>query len=304
MQGRYQDLAERNHVRSGTVTPIVKIDEVLAFQDGVIAMKQALECGLSEDAVLRKVRAGQWDRYAKGVYQSTQHRRTHTTRLRVTVLGAGKDAVAYGRSAAWWHGLTDDAPARHSVTVPLKRSIRRTGVNIRRRDLAEIDIEEIRGLLVTGIPLTVLEVGDSVLIDQALQMRTSIGKLEDALDRNRGFEGAVRAGRLLAIAKSGGRSEAERLTHRILQRLPGWQTQVRVEGRYLDVGFHESKVGIEIDGWRWHMDSRRNSLDLQRQNALTLAGWTVLRFDWHRLDRDPEGVLAEVTEAVRIRRAS
>ncbi|CAM3975541.1 DUF559 domain-containing protein [Smaragdicoccus niigatensis] len=277
----------------------MQLDEILKIQDGVITMRQARECGLSKDAVIRKVRSGQWEFQFKGVYQSTAHRRTHVTRFRAALLSAGKDAVAHGKSAAWWHGLSDTAPLRHSITIPTQRSIRHPGHDLRRRDLQSVDVEDVRGARVTAVELSVLEAGESVLMDQALQTRTSIAKLEDVYARNRNCAGAAEAGRLLQVAKSGGRSEAERLTHRILKAVPGWTAQVKVAGRYLDVGFEATKVGLEIDGWRWHKDSQRHSKDLQRHNALTLAGWTILRFDWHRLDGDPAGVLAEVTEAVR-----
>lgn len=279
----------------------VEISEVLAIQDGVITMAQARACGLSEDAVLRRVRSGEWIRHAKGVYQSAGHRRTHVTRFRVAMFSLGEDAVAHGCSAAWWLGLTDVAPSKHAITVPLTRSTGRPGITVRRRTLAGEDITTIRGVRTTDIPLTVLEVGDSVLMDQSLQKHISMDDLEAAYARNRNCAGARRAKQLLDVARTGGRSEAERLTHRILKPIKGWRPQVTVDGRFLDIGFAELKIGVEIDGWRWHKDSRRNNLDLRRHNSIVLAGWTILRYDWHRLAQDPDGVREEILAAVRIR---
>ncbi|CAM3824461.1 type IV toxin-antitoxin system AbiEi family antitoxin domain-containing protein [Smaragdicoccus niigatensis] len=277
------------------------ISKVLAIQDGVITMKQARDCGLSEDAVLRKVRSGEWIRHAKGVYQSAGHRRTHVTRFRVAMFSLGTDAVAHGPSAAWWHGLTDTAPAKHSITVPQKRTTGRPGVSVRRRNLRPEDIATVRGVRTTDIPLTVLEVGDSVLMDQALQKHISMNDLEAAYARNRNCTGSRRAKELLDVARTGGRSEAERLTHRILKPIAGWRPQLTVNGKYLDIGFEELRIGLEIDGWRWHKDSHRNGKDMQRQNSIVLAGWTILRYDWHRLANDADGVLEEVQAAVGLR---
>jgi very-short-patch-repair endonuclease len=35
-----------------------------------------------------------------------------------------------------------------------------------------------------------------------------------------------------------------------------------------------------------------------RQNALVLAGWTVLRIDWHQIEGDADAVLAVVEAAL------
>lgn len=282
----------------------MRIDDILARQDGVITMSQARASGMSDDAVMRKVRAGLWIRQSKGVYQSAQHRRTHATRFRAAMLGLGDDTVGHGVTAAWWHGLTDIAPGRHRITLPIERSVRRPGIDLRRRRLDPADVTLVRGLLVTDIPMTVLETVDSVLMDQCLQTRTTLDKLEAAYARNRNCSGAVKAGQLLKVARTGGRSEAERLVHRILRPLPGWRAQVHLGPYRLDVGFDDLQIGIEVDGWRWHKDSRRNSLDLRRQNSVVLRGWTILRYDWHRLNDDPGGVLREVSDVVKLRRTA
>jgi very-short-patch-repair endonuclease len=39
--------------------------------------------------------------------------------------------------------------------------------------------------------------------------------------------------------------------------------------------------------------------DAVRQNALVNDGWTVLRFTYHRLIREPDAVIAEVRRALR-----
>ncbi|WP_255222399.1 DUF559 domain-containing protein [Smaragdicoccus niigatensis] len=58
---------------------------------------------------------------------------------------------------------------------------------------------------------------------------------------------------------------------------------------------------MEVDGWRWHKDAKRNSEDLRRQNFLMNLGWRVLRYDWHRLRHEPEAVLAEVENAIKLK---
>lgn len=215
------------------------IARILASQDGVITMKQAVEAGMSEHSVQRRLASTEWLRLVKGVYLASGHPRSHRTRLRTAVLSAGKGATAHGLTAAWWHGLVDTPPARPLITVPLNRTIQRTGVTLRRRDLPADDIEAVRGIAVTRISLTVLEVNDSVLIDRALQTSVSIESLQKANDRNRDRRGYAATTALLKVAESGGRSEAERLLHRLIRHVPGWSGQCPVNGFNLDA---DSKI--------------------------------------------------------------
>jgi very-short-patch-repair endonuclease len=53
-------------------------------------------------------------------------------------------------------------------------------------------------------------------------------------------------------------------------------------------------VAVEVDGRAWHVDVERFRADHRKGNALSMAGWTLLRFTWHDLDGDPAGVLAEI----------
>ena len=274
----------------------------IAAQDGVITLAQARGHGMSPDAVERMVKSGRWRRLHLGVYQSVDHKPSAASRLRAGVFATG--GVAHGLSAAWWHGLVDTAPSVHTVTIPPKRRIEAPrGVRIRRTKLDAADQVKLKGVATTTIPLTVLEVGDSILIDQVLQRGVTIAGLNRALERNARRAGMKRARALVAVAASGGRSEAERLAHRIMRPIPGWRAQLPVGPYWLDVAFEDIKLGIEVDGWRWHKDSRRNSEDLKRQNALVNAGWRLLRFDWHRLNSDPAGVLDEILELRRFARA-
>lgn len=278
----------------------------IARQDGVITFAQAQNCGLTDDAVQYLVKTGSWRLLSIGVYFSEAHRMSHKARLRAAVFASGKDAVAYGPSAAWWHGLIATAPARPTVTIPVGRQVRRgQRFDVRRRTLIQSDRTTLRGLAITALPLTILEAAvalpnGSVLMDRALQTRTSLPKLEGAHDRNSGRAGSGSARRLLRVAASGGRSEAEKLVHRLMHShgISGWSTQVKSCGYDIDVAFVTARVVIEIDGWAFHRDSARNSRDMKRQNALANAGWRVLRFDWHRLTNDPDGVVADIRAAI------
>ena len=79
----------------------------------------------------------------------------------------------------------------------------------------------------------------------------------------------------------------------------GWKTNYPVGGYKVDVGFPVEKVAIEVDGWAFHSDGEAFQIDRERQNAIALLGWQVLRFTWLDLTEYPERVLAIIRSAIR-----
>lgn len=285
------------------------VHAVMAGQDGVVTLRQALATGMSSTAVDRRVSSGHWRRLHPGVYLRADRQLTRAARLRAAVFAAGPGAVACGTSAAWWLGLTDRAPEVDAVTIPRARSVTaRPRIRVRRRDLHWTDLAAVRGLRVTDLPLTVLEAAvelrdGSVLMDRALQRHTSLAVLEMVHDRNRGRRGTTAAARLLHSAGEGGASEAERMLARLLRAagLTGWTPHVNSCGYEIDVAFVRSRVAIEVDGWAWHRDVARFNHDARRQNVLVNAGWHVLRFTWHQLRLDPDSVLEQIVSTLAAR---
>lgn len=285
------------------------LEDYLRRHDGVITLAQARSSGLSHSAIQRRVTSGRWRRCATGVYFADDRPFNTAARIRAAVWSHGPSATATGLTAAWWLGLMAVEPGELEVTVPRNSHGRgRAGVRVRRRDLAEQDVVEARGLRVTGLALTVLEAsarrnGGPKIMDSALQRRVGLAELQRAHLRNRGRQGAVAARRMLRAASGGARSEAERLVIQLLRAadFDGWQANYPV-GRYLvDIAFPRQRVAIEIDGWAFHSDQPAFQNDRKRQNWLALQGWQVLRFTWLDVTQHPERVLAEIRAATSAR---
>lgn len=278
----------------------------MASQDGIITYEQAKAAGMTSQAVARRVKSGEWRRLHRGIYLRTDRPAIAAARLRAAVYSAGEGAVAHGVSAAWWHRLIEHPPRAHSVTIPRRRRVQAYACDLRRRELSPTDITTVNRLMVTSIPLTVLEAAvalpdGSVFLDRALQKHTSLNILWSIHERNRGRAGARAAEKLLRAAGEGGASEAERILLRLLRKacLTGWKTHVQSCGFEIDVAFIRERVAIEVDGWAWHRDAQRFAHDMERQNILVNAGWRVLRFSWHHLVNEPERVLREILSALR-----
>jgi very-short-patch-repair endonuclease len=82
--------------------------------------------------------------------------------------------------------------------------------------------------------------------------------------------------------------------------LPLAHRQFRLGGtRYrLDYAWPEAQVAVEVDGYGSHSGLDAFCDDRARQNAIVLAGWTVLRFTWQDVRRRPAMVADQVRQAV------
>ncbi|MGH3764300.1 MAG: DUF559 domain-containing protein [Pseudonocardiaceae bacterium] len=291
----------------------MSIEELADYRDGVLTRAEAVRGGLTLRQVRHRVRVGQWTQLHPGIYLVGQREADQRASTRAAVAWAGPAAVASGLTAAWWWGLRDWAPGATEVTVPRTRSRRSPpDVVLRRRDLEPADAGVVRGLPVTALPLTVLDAAAALgsdsgppLVDRALQRWVSFAELHAAYCRSFGRRGSPWLGRVLRQAADQACSHAERILHRLLRRaqIKGWVANHRVVlagiEYLIDVAVVERRLAIEVDGWAWHSDVDRFGHDRRRQNALVLAGWTVLRFTWHDLVSRPEAVVAQIKLALR-----
>ena len=138
-------------------------------------------------------------------------------------------------------------------------------------------------------------------MDSALQRHVDLRDLWRAHLRNKGSYGSPASRRLLQAASDGARSAAERLLVKLLREagITGWRTNYPVGGYKVDVGFPASKVALEADGWAFHSDQEDFQIDRERQNAITVLGWQVLRFTWLDLVEYPQRVIAIIRGALR-----
>lgn len=282
----------------------------IRHQHGVISLDQARAAGLSDDAVRRRVGAKAWFPAGPRVFQVAEHDETPASRTWAAMLSLGADAVLVGRSAGWWWGFLDVAPARVEVAVGRDHQPRpRSGVRLVRREVERVDRTRLHGLLVTTRAPTVLDAAVGLgleegarLMDRALlRKRVEPAALREVHERRRGRHGAVLAERLLTLADGGARSEAERRGHRLVRRagLQGWRANAEVllpgYGPVIaDMLFDAERVVVEIDGWAYHRDLRAFLVDGPRQSALVAAGWVVLRTHWYELHEEPDVFLGRL----------
>lgn len=285
----------------------VRIEDLLRGQDGVVSRDQALRCGLSRQAIRRRVAGGRWVDVHPGVLRDTGHRPTPAGAVRAAGLWAGRGALVDGPAAAYWLGLLDGPPAVVGVTVPVGARRRvPAGIRLRRRDVPRADHDDRHGLGVTAVALTVLETCRAVpdgaaFLDRALQRRRVLPEqLHRAYCRNAGAHGMAAAHRLLVAALDRADSALERALLRLLREagLHGAVTGHPFRAGPVDVAYPAERVAIELDGWAWHTDPDRFAADRAKGNALVADGWTLLRFTWRDVTEHPHRTVAAVRRAL------
>ncbi len=293
--------------------------ELLRFQDRLIRRDQALAAGLARTTVDGHLRHGRWQRVLPTVYlteartadvESALHGRQL---IRAVWMWAGDDAVITGGAAAVWAGDLDELKATIGVVIPMTRRLsHQSAACVVRGTVHRRDITSHNGILITKAHRTAVDLaaqGCNELLHRMAQGRwLQLGSLQAALERGSHRRGWATARAAVRESVTNPHSEAERVTHRALiaAGLNDWRANVElvIDGRTFrpDLVFDDVKLIVEIDGFAFHGDRDAFERDRQRQNALTAAGWTVLRFTWRQLRDDPSAVVAQIQATRRLLR--
>jgi hypothetical protein len=237
---------------------------------------------------------------------------TTEQRILAGVLGCGVGAIASHRSAAylWGADVAGDSP----VDVIAQRSSGRRprGIVVHHPR----DTHDLRAVLRAAIPTTdpmrtVLDLGavDTALVKPTLEQLVIAGTLTVpgvvrtlAKHRRPGRHGVRALAEALASLPLGPKapdSVLEAAGAELFARysIGSWTFHHRAEGYELDFGFPAARLDVEFDGWAYHSNREQFEIDRQRDAHLTAAGWTVLRFTWRKVTRQP-GFVAKTVQTV------
>ncbi|HET6448421.1 MAG TPA: DUF559 domain-containing protein [Conexibacter sp.] len=290
------------------------IGRLAAGQHGVVSRGQLLDAGLTVTMIDKRVARGRLVLMHRGVYAAGHaHLRPNGYRL-AAVLAVGPGAVLSHRDAAALHALRNSGGARIDVSTPAeRRGTQRIRVH-GRRVLDACDVTRVDDIPVTTIARTLVDLAEVVAADalskalgEAERRRIlDVVGIEDALVRVRGRRGtgvAKLRAVLAELAAHGTTLTRSPLEDRFLSLLaahdlPRPATNRHVAGFEGDAVWPAARLVVELDGWDAHKTRRAFQRDRSKANALTLAGWTVLRFTHDDLVRRPEVVVAGLRGAL------
>jgi very-short-patch-repair endonuclease len=283
------------------------IGALAAAQWGVVARGQLLDAGLSATAIRNRVRSGHLIRLHRGVYAVGHERLRREGRWLAAVLAVGPGAALSHRDAA---GLHDLRPANHALTDVTTTANRpdEPGIRVHRtRTLAAQDVTTVSGIPVTTVARTLVDLAGRIPQDhlakavrEAERQRTfDLSAVQAAMARTRGRRGPGHRALREAIAEcaaldlSATRSLLEDAFLRLLRDhdLASPAVNALIEGYQVDAVWRTARIAVELDGWTDHGTRHAFEEDRERDQALTAAGWRVLRFTHRQVTRRPDLVI-------------
>ncbi len=288
--------------------PKVTSDDLIAAfaerQHGVVARRQLVEAGISHRAINLRIERGLLYVVHRGVYAVGHPFLTADGRWMAAPLAAGPAAVLSHRAAG--AALLLLASSYLEVTVPGKRRCAR--VRIHRAVLPPDEITTVRGIPVTTVPRTLLDLA-AVLPTHKLErafheaeenLLTDSLSLPDLLERYPRREGTPAIRSLLEAGAEITRSELEARFRAFAAEFalppPELNVWLQIQGQWFecDCVWRDERLIVELDGRSFHDTAAAFERDRARDRRLHAAGWRIVRVTWRQLQRDAREVAADL----------
>jgi very-short-patch-repair endonuclease len=281
-------------------------------QHGVVARRQLLEDGWSEDELDWRLRTGRLNRIQAGVYSlGPRQLLSRHGRWTAAVLAGGPGTVLSHWSAAALWKIRPNGRSRVDVTVA-HRSRSSKAVH---RHISEVPADERavhEGIPVSSVHRTIFDLAAAASIDDVAAMikeaeylnRWDRLSLPDLLERYPGKRGSrkvrVALDRLMEEPPGRKRSRLEERFAPFLRRhrlpMPRFNDWIPLGPKRYQVDCHwpHLRLIVELDGWEGHSTRSAFQDDRARDRALHAAGFTVIHLTWNQMDDEPEEVAADL----------
>ena len=275
-------------------------------QEGVIARRQLIACGLGNGTITRWLACGRLHRVHPGVYVLGHRRVTDRGKLVAALLYAGPGAALAGRSGAAWWGVTKPPPRMVEVATPHRR---RSVPGVRVRHRPDLERVEHRGLPVTPLARTLLDLATLVSrhrLRKALAEADYLGFLDPSAvlaECGPGREGSAALRSALAIHNpllALTRNELEEAFLGLCERsgLPIPELNHKVGPYEVDALWEVERLIVELDGGAAHGRPAAVVRDRARDLYLRERGYRVVRYSWIQVFREPGRVAVDLRRAL------
>lgn len=295
------------------------IDELLIEHNGVFARRDAIEKGVPEKALNRRIRSGALKVVHHGVLTRPGIPEGFRMRVEGARLAVGGEAVAARRTAAALHGLF---PSREiEIITTAQRRTRPSGFAVIRTNyLPDEHVVALHGIPATSIPRTLLDLGavlrpgDVKRIAKDAIVRGLVAPvvlrevLQDSCRPGRPGSAVARVLiREIEDADDPTESDLEDEMFRVIDaaELPAPLRQFRIYRDGIPVcradgAYPALLIALEADGYEWHSAKPEWLRDRRKQNLLVAMGWVILRFTWEDAHR-PATFLRCLKETLEVR---
>jgi hypothetical protein len=238
----------------------------------------------------------------RGVYRAGHRAQSVEARYMAAVKACGKGAVLSGLAAAYLVGLVKGPAPRPEVTAPTERRVK--GVRTRRRRIHDRDKGVWRGIPVTTVPRTLVELASLLSLpalarachEAGVRHRTTPVQVERALARTPRAKGAATLRRVLRGDVHLTLSKLERRFLKLLREhgLPLPTTNKRAGSKRVDCRWPEHHLTVELDSYTFHNSRHAWEQDRRREREAHARGDQLRRFTWGDVEERPPPIVTEL----------
>jgi predicted transcriptional regulator of viral defense system/very-short-patch-repair endonuclease len=282
------------------------VSAIARRQHGTIAHGQLRGAGLSTSTIGRWVADGRLIRLYGGVYAVGHASLTSDGHRMAQALAAGPGSCLVDRSAGSLHGLLVDHRTVVDIATPRGGARNRASFVAHRRTLRPDEITTVRGIPVTTIERTLLDIaatgrpGDlAKALERAEELQVlDLQRLRRQIRRSRGQRGVARLRAAVdALQPTDPRLIRSKLETGVLQlierhKLPEPKVNLWLFEWEVDLHWPELKVAIELDGWGSHKTKAARDRDYDRDLGLSLRGYETHRISWDQFRDQRAAVVA------------
>ena len=290
----------------------VLVARLASNQWGVVDLDDLRRCGLSNDAVERRVRSGHLHPLYKRVFAVGHTNLPQQARILAAVKACGGHSWASLHASGDLHRFIALGDRRPDVTVLGATTRRHEGIRVHRTTrLDPRDITRCQGIPATSPARTLVDLAAVLSYEQLRRATREAQSLRvvalpqpvETLARLRPCRGAANLARIVATGPAPTRSELEDVVLDLILRgglrHPDVNVPIRVAGRRIvpDFRWPEQRLVLEADGAQWHDGALAREDDAERQAILEAAGERVLRVRWEQAVCRERQTLTRLTAA-------
>ncbi|MCW2993782.1 MAG: hypothetical protein JWQ18_1277 [Conexibacter sp.] len=267
--------------------------------------------GLGESAIEYRLAIGRLHRRYKGIYAIGHQLVPKEGRWRAAVLACGPKAVlSHGDAAAHW-GLMSSRGSVIHVSTPARsgRDPDRSRIRLHRPGTLrawECALNE--GIPTTTVARTLLDLAPLLrprALEDTIAHANRLGLFDlvavrRCLAEHPRQHGAPALRRLLGAMEGVGAADLRSILEVLLLQLCDDHdllrpvANARVAGFTVDFCWPAAKLVVEADSYTYHSMPSTFESDRERDQRLALAGYTVVRFTYNQVTREPEAVAHRV----------
>jgi hypothetical protein len=270
---------------------------------GVVTRALLVEAGLTAEEIKQRVRRGALLRVHRGVYRVGHRAPTVEATYLAAVLACGEGALLCGRAAGHLLGVLRKPPRSPEVMAPARRRV--PGVRTQRTNrLDATDATTCRGIPVTTVARTLVDLAAELPAPELARSCHEAGvrhgttpmQVEAVLARRPNSRGA---GKLREIIRGDVHVTLSKLESRFLALLRDAglvlpQTNRAAGGRRVDCRWHEQRLTVELDSYRYHQSRHAWEQDRRREREAHARGDELRRYTYGDVFEHPRLMLAEL----------